>query len=177
MSSADWMTDNERKHNVAKKPNAMSLDDEGGDDQEQPTPTITNQEAPPDPAASRQGDQHRPYCRTHNVLMRAAKTTSGITSYACPVPNCKATEKRAQPTSNVPREPMHCPHCAERAREAGQEEAPPVYLEADYLRSTFAMLAMVCPAPECHFSVRVPRPDIAARQRVQARRAEQIGER
>jgi hypothetical protein len=171
---------------MAKKP--MSLDDDGAENVTTPT-TTSNAPAQPDqePAAARQGDQHRPYCRVHNVLMRAAKTNGGVTSYACPVPNCKATEKRAQPTSNIPREPQACPNCkgrAEEARRQAEEEgkprpatAPPVYLEANYALSTYAMLVMACPVDECHFQVKIPRPDIAARSRAQVRRAEQLSER
>lgn len=160
---------------MAKKPNAMNLDDDGTE--EVTTPTTTNQAAPPDPAASRQGDQHRPYCRTHNVLMTAYNSRDGVTRYRCPVPGCQATEKRAQPTSNILREPMFCPHCLARAIEAGTERQDQVYLEADYARSTFAILLMKCPTVGCHFSVKIPRPDIAARNRVQRARTESIGER
>ena len=161
---------------MAKKPNAMSLDD--GDEQQQPTtPPTTNQASSQEPAAPRQGDQHRPYCRTHNVLMTAYNSRDGVTRYRCPVPGCQATEKRPQPTSSIPREPMRCPHCAARAKEDGQEDGTPVYLEADYAHSTFAMLAMVCPTPGCRFRMRVSRPDIAARSRVQRSQAESIGER
>ena len=143
------------------------------------TTTITSDEPvhAPEVAPARQGDQHRPYCLLHNVLMTAYSSRDGVTRYRCPVPDCTATEKRAQPTSNVPREPMQCPHCAARAREAGRDDAPPVHLQVDYARSTYAMLLMVCPQPECRFAVRVARPDIVARSRLQARRGEQIGER
>lgn len=151
----------------------MNLDDDTVDI----SPSTTTQPEPLDHAASRQGDQHRPYCRTHNVLMRAAKTASGITSYACPVPNCKATEKRAQPNSNIPREASWCPHCMAKAIAEEVAVPQPVYLEADYPRSTYAMLTMACPTRDCRFEMKIPRPDIAARSRVQARRTEQISER
>ena len=128
-------------------------------------------------AASRQGDQHRPYCLLHNVLMVAYNSSGGATRYKCPVPECDATEKRAQPTSMIPRDPLFCPHCMARAIEAGQDKPQPVYLEADYARSTFAILLMKCPTAGCHFSIKIPRPDITARSRVQRSRTESISER
>lgn len=156
---------------MAKKP--MNLDDETA----AATPTTTSQDAPQEAAAPRQGDQHRPYCRRHNVLMVAYNSSGGATRYKCPVPGCDATEKRAQPTSNVPREPQICPHCRGRAIEDGQADPQPVYLEADYARSTFAMLLMVCPTEGCHYSMRIPRPDIVTRSRIQRQRSESISER
>lgn len=159
---------------MAKSPKAMSL----GDTTEVTTETTTSlQETPPDVATPRQGDQHRPYCRRHNVLMIAYNSSGGATRYKCPVPGCDATEKRAQPTSNIPREPQMCPHCQARAAEEKTKAQTPVYLEADYARSTYAMLHMACPTPECRFFVKLPRPDIAARSRVQRARGEAIGER
>lgn len=160
---------------MAKKP--MNLEDTT-DAPVPTTPTTTTpQAATQEAAAPRQGDQHRPYCRRHNVLMIAYNSSGGATRYKCPVPGCDATEKRAQPTSNIPREPMVCPHCRGRAIEEGQKDPTPVYLEAEYGRSTFAILLMRCPTPDCHYAVKIPRPDIAARSQIQLRRSESISER
>jgi hypothetical protein len=179
---------------MAKKTtNALPLDDDPGDEDNAaakqdddgldcpPDTTTTKPAEQPSTPPARQGDQHRPYCMRHNVLMSAYSSRDGVTRYRCPVPGCDATEKRAQPTSNIPREPHVCPHCAARAKEAAEDTdeavAPPVYLESDWSRSTYAMIAMVCPTPGCRFSVRLPRPDISARSRRMRGRAEKIGER
>lgn len=114
---------------------------------------------------SRQGDQHRPYCRRHHVLMKAYKTTGGITSYRCPVPECKETAKQAQPRSVIPRDPQECPKCRQRHIEADNAAAAPVYCEVAFSRSTSGTLMLVCPSAGCDFHVLVPRPDIAARSR------------
>lgn len=141
------------------------------------TTTIDTPDQPPSVPAARQGDQHRPYCMRHVVLMSAYSSRDGVTRYRCPVPGCEATEKRAQPTSHIPREPHVCPHCAARSRDAGEKDPKPVYLESDWSHSTYAMLAMACPTAGCRFTLRMPRPDIAARSRKQRAHAERIGER
>lgn len=146
-------------------------------DSQTATTTSDTLAPPPSVPAARQGDQHRPYCMKHHVLMSAYGSRDGVTRYSCPVPGCEATEKRPQPTSNIPREPHVCPHCAARAIEDKKPDAPPVYLESDWSRSTYAMIAMVCPTPGCRFSVRLPRPDISARERRMRSRAARIGDR
>lgn len=165
---------------MAKKVNPMPLEDDDVAADDTTNTTTSDQPATPGDGAeippARQGDQHRPYCRKHNTLMVAYSSRDGVTRYRCPVPNCEAKEKRSQPTSRIPREPMRCSHCDQRAREAKIENEPS-YLELDEHRSTYAMLLMICPDPACRFSVRVPRPDIAARSRIARSRADTIGER
>jgi len=120
----------------------------------------------PEDRKPRQGDQYRPYCRVHMCLMVSRSSSKGVTRYNCPVPGCKQGEKRAWPTSMIPREPQECPLCRQRlSGENGRKKADPVYCVVDYQRSSFAMLELVCPTPGCHFHVRVPRPDVAARAR------------
>lgn len=116
----------------------------------------------------RQGDQCRPYCRVHMCLMVASNTSKGVTRYSCPVPACKEGEKRSQPASNIPRQPLACPVCTRPAD--GKKKASAVYCVVDYPRSSFAMLQLTCPTPGCHFHVKVPRPDVAARSNVMRRR-------
>ena len=137
-------------------------------------PVEVNEPAPPSVAEStRQGDQVRPYCRRHNVLMRAVGTGGGITRYKCPVPDCNEAEKRAQPRSVIPREPLECPKCRQR-KFADDQPVNPVYCEVDSHRSTSGQLCMACPEMDCDFHALIPRPDIAVRARRMRMAAEEI---
>lgn len=123
---------------------------------------VSEQQADETKVIARQGDQSRPYCRTHFVLMRAS-TSGDVTRYKCPVPGCKAVEKKARPRSVIPNVPMECPHCAGKAESEKKKNAKPVYLEVDYDKSTASQLQMVCPTSGCGFSIKVARPDLATR--------------
>lgn len=159
---------------MAKEPMKLEADD----DVERVTtrrkePVETAEPAPPSPESTRQGDQIRPYCRRHNVLMRAVGTGGGITRYKCPVPDCNEAEKRAQPRSVIPREPLECPKCRQR-KLADDQPANPVYCEVDSHRSTSGQLCMACPEMDCDFHALIPRPDIAVRARRIRMAAEEI---
>lgn len=112
------------------------------------------------PVPARQGDEGRPYCPVHQCLMRANGTREQVTTYACPVPTCKCSEKRARPTVRIARDPVACPNrtCA----------SPQQFLEFDPKRSTFSQLHLECPA--CHFSIKQPRPQFNAMQELKRRR-------
>lgn len=112
-----------------------------------------------------QGSQDRPYCRKHNVLMKAATTGATVTRYKCPVPGCKEREKRARSRASVPSEPMVCPHCRQRAVASNDKKAKPVFCEVDFSHSRSGTIRMVCPVESCTFYVIIPRPDIAALSR------------
>lgn len=106
--------------------------------------------APPAPPQARQGDEGRPYCGTHNCLMRASGTTKTETRYSCPVPLCTQKEKRARSSVSIPREPSRCPDIRCRGKTVES------YLEVDLRRSSTAHLCMVC--PKCGYDIKVPRP-------------------
>lgn len=153
---------------------AMSLDDEV---QVEPQVDESKSEQGNDSQADpkpRQGDQNRPYCRVHFCLMTATSTSKGVTRYKCPVADCDEGEKRAQPRSVIPREPMQCPWCRQRAIEVGVKKVKPVYCVVDYRHSQSAMLRMVCPDDECGFRVLVPRPDVSVRAMRERNRQEDI---
>lgn len=103
------------------------------------------------PPLSRQGDESRPICTTHNCLMKAASTQGGVTYYACPVPKCGEKEKRLRKELHVPAEPQRCPD----VRCEGKES----FLQVDPARSSLAFLCMACPA--CDFHLKQPRPQFA----------------
>ena len=173
MNAVDW-TIGRKECRMAKKPMRLDSDDE------MHGPMATNTEpvegvdrAPPSPTIHRQGDQVRPYCRRHNVLMRSVGTGGGVTRYKCPVPDCNEAEKRAQPRSVIPREPLECPKCRQRRIEADQP-VNPVYCEVDASRSTSGQLCMACPEMGCDFHTLIPRPDIAVRARRMRMAAEEI---
>lgn len=92
----------------------------------------------------------RPFCGTHNCLMKAVRSSKTDTHFACPVPLCDAKEKRARASVHIPREPHRCPdvRCQGKTIES--------YLEVDLRRSTTAHLCMVC--PKCGYDIKVPRP-------------------
>lgn len=113
------------------------------------------------PSVARQGDDGRPYCAKHNVLMRAYATKDKTTHYACPVKTCNERQKRVRKEFAVPTEPQICPD----VRCHGQKRA----LEVDPKLSKLSQLHMVC--PKCGFSSKVPRPQfkpILSRQRANA---------
>lgn len=160
---------------MAKEPMKLDADqelDQVATKRKQPVEELAP--APPSVAEStRQGDQVRPYCRRHNVLMRAVGTGGGITRYKCPVPDCNEAEKRAQPRSVIPREPLECPKCRQR-KFADDQPVNPVYCEVDSHRSTSGQLCMACPEMDCDFHALIPRPDIAVRARRMRAAAEEI---
>ena len=113
------------------------------------------------PARGRQGDEGRPFCERHNVLMVTYTSKPDVTHYRCPVEGCDARAKRIRPTIKIPATPLFCQQrtCKERG----------VALEVDPKFSTGAQLHMRC--PNCEFGLKVPRPQFAtqlARQRREA---------
>jgi hypothetical protein len=112
----------------------------------------------------RQGDQGRPYCERHLCLMTAASSRQGMTVYACPVPSCTCTEKKARPVAAIPAAPRRCPQriCA------GNEAS---YLEVDPARSQGLNLLMKCPV--CGHTQHEPRPTAKALMERQIKQAKE----
>lgn len=130
---------------LAAKPGqpGMDLDDDAGDDLDQQVQTKES----PAPAQPDVGPDSRPFCAVHHCLMKAVGSTEKITRYACPVPDCKHTEKRARKQSLIPREPQKCPD----RRCQGHNS----YLEVDRKYQSTGILLLVC--PRCGYSLRQPR--------------------
>jgi hypothetical protein len=122
------------------------------------------------PTTGRQGDGSRPFCPTHNCLMKSQFSDKVATHYKCPVPGCEGKEKRARPAVKVPADPMRCSNrsCA------GLENN---FLEVNVRLTSLANLHMEC--PNCKQGVKVPRPSFAPRLAEQRRQepAEDFGER
>lgn len=120
-------------------------------------------------ARGNQGDEGRPYCERHNVLMVASGSRPAVTLYRCPVEGCDARAKRVRPQFKIPAQPQMCPQriCADA----------PAALEVVARLSTLAQLHMAC--PRCGFSLKVPRPQFGPQLASQRRRAlvEDLGER
>lgn len=101
---------------------------------------------------NRQGDNTRPACPVHNCLMTANGTTPEVTRYRCPVDDCDQREVRVRPNVRVPAKPTPCPSASHSAN--GKE----VFLIVSTAHKEAAHLTMVCPDPDCGFSIKVPRP-------------------
>jgi hypothetical protein len=128
-------------------------------------------------ARGKQGDEGRPCCPRHNVLMVTYCSKSTTTHYKCPVDGCKETGKRTRPQSIVPREVQRCPVRSCAVANGGEAAA----LERDDRLSRGRLqIAMVC--PRCGFQLNQPRPDgpgLAALRHSRARdlAAQDLGER
>lgn len=113
----------------------------------------------PEQVRGRQGDEGKPYCGVHNVLMRAYASKPDATHYECPVDGCEEKGKRVRPQLKVPSSPSYCP----------QRTCQRVALVVVPKLSTMAQLHMAC--PQCRFSLKQPRPQFdAAAQAAEARR-------
>ncbi len=108
------------------------------------------------PVIGRVGDELRPYCSKHNVLMRATGSNDESTNYACPAKDCDATSVRLRPTATPPRELTLCP---QRKSKKKQCKTPMVVKPTG--QNSIIHLKMQC--PECGYECRVPRPDINRR--------------
>jgi hypothetical protein len=155
-----------------EKPNEVTQPDETksmglGDSSEVERPR--DQPAVASPRA-RQGDDTKPYCPRHNVLLRATGSRELHTNYACPVQGCQTREKRIRPSLKVPSEPQMCPQRTCR-------DADGVALEVDERLSNLAHLHMSC--PQCGFHLKMPRPqfDAAAAARERRRETQDLSER
>lgn len=121
----------------------------------QTAPIVPPNPVPALPVPARQGDDGRPYCPVHQCLMRANGTRGNVTTYACVVPTCEVSEKRARPQVRIAKEPIPCPMktCVESPR------GPQQFLEFDAARSNLAILHMEC--PKCKYALKVPRQSAA----------------
>lgn len=122
-------------------------------------------EATPQRAIARQGDDGRPYCDVHNCLMVAQGTEGQITRYKCPVPNCECRVKRVRKFAAVPSKPLQC--------QAATCQEPPQFLVVNRKLSHGGMLRMDC--PNCGRFQIVPVPGFQPDAR--PRRDEDLGDR
>ena len=76
-------------------------------------PPASDLRPPTSEPRGQQGDELRPYCARHNVLMTSYATRGPNTHYRCPVDGCEERAKRVRPALKVPAEPMLCRqrHC------------------------------------------------------------------
>jgi hypothetical protein len=165
------MIANQRNPKVAKnKPQTTKLDAEEFDVESQGESPAAASIAPPvgelrpaaddvaaaskpsaEPQRGQQGDDGRPYCPLHNVLMVAYSSKETTTHYKCPVAGCETTAKKARPTIHIPSQPIACP----------RQTCNSAPLEVDPKGSNLVQLQMTC--PKCGFQVGVPRPQFDAK--------------
>lgn len=123
------------------------VSEEAHGDDEPPLANVPPATAPA--VRGQQGDEGRPYCPRHNVLMRAIGSHPDHTRYKCPVPGCDEKAKRVRPTLKVPHQPQMCP----------QRSCDEVAMVVTPALSNVAQFHMEC--PQCGFSLKVPRPTFA----------------